>query len=354
MTTRRLLFLLPFLCLAACGPKADKVDQPAIVEPAPVSAAVGDICSALIAKESLQKAPSVPVTDPVIRILAFGDYGEQPSRTADPQRLLAGAMAAYHSDHPFDFGITLGDNFYPRGLSSVDDPRWTRQWERLYSPLGIRIYAVLGNHDYYDSASPAAERERSRHSATWCLPRNSYTFTAGPVQLFAIDTTPVDEPRYDRAGAMAAQRAWLDQALAASNAPWKVVYGHHPIYTTGEHGNRQGVLTRMRDYLLPVLKKHQVDVYLAGHDHDLEALQPEDGIHFIISGAAGRYLRRFESSRCRLWGAEGTFGFTVLEAAAGGSVLTVSFVGLDPKQPYKVLWGPVEIRKGASSSCRAG
>jgi len=75
-----------------------------------------------------------------IRALAFGDFGEG----NEPQRRTAAAMVAYHGGHPFDFGITLGDNFYPSGISSLDDPRWKSQFEDLYGPMGIKFYATLG------------------------------------------------------------------------------------------------------------------------------------------------------------------------------------------------------------------
>jgi tartrate-resistant acid phosphatase type 5 len=305
---------------------------------------------------SLDDPPAVPGVglpgSPGLRIVAFGDFGEQPNRNAGPQNLVARAITAYHADQPFDFGLTLGDNFYPAGLSSPTDPRWTSQWERLYSPMGIRVYAVLGNHDYKNAGSPRAEMERSNHSATWCLPRPYFTFTAGAVQLFAVDTTPAEETGYDPGGAMDAQKQWLDRALGASRARWKIVYGHHPVYSNGEHGGRSGTLPRIKSYLLPLLLKHKVDVYLSGHDHDLEALEPEGGVHFFVSGGAGRHLRDFERKGCQRWGTASSYGFTVLETDATGLSLKVSFVEPAKDTPYRVAWGPEPVRKGASSDCR--
>ena len=59
-----------------------------------------------------------------VRVLAFGDFGS--GSTA--QRTLASDMLAYHKNNPFDLGITVGDNFYPRGLSSPFHRRWQSQW----------------------------------------------------------------------------------------------------------------------------------------------------------------------------------------------------------------------------------
>jgi tartrate-resistant acid phosphatase type 5 len=278
----------------------------------------------------------VPVTGRV-RILAFGDFGYG----TRAQGKVAHAMSEVHQREPFHFGITLGDNFYPNGLNSATHPRWRTQWEEMYAGLGIRVYATLGNHDHRDPASPAAQQARSRLSRSWCLPRPYYTFTAGPVQLFALDTVPIEEKR----GTAREQLAWLEGALAASRAPWKVVYGHHPVYTNGSHGGAVGVLPPLRDALLPILKKHRVNLYLAGHDHDLQELAPDGGVHFLISGGGGRDVRPLKSKRCREW-AESRFGFLGLEADE--KALTATFYGDVGQQVHEV-----RLRKGETvADCR--
>ena len=289
----------------------------------------GDVCAALMASPQSAPPPAVPVVGSV-RILAFGDFGTG----GRDQRTVAQAMAALDRRAPFSLGVTLGDNFYEEGLNRPDHPRWRTNWEEMYGGLGIRIYAVLGNHDYRDPASPKAEMARSQLSRTWCLPRLYYTFRAGPVQLFALNTEPIA-----RGDASAAEQlSWLDGALAASRAPWKVVYGHYPVYTNGEHGGDQGVIPPLRQRVLPILRKHRVDVYLAGHDHDLEVLKPDGGVLFLIAGGGGRSVRPLESAACRDWAAS-RFGFTVLEA--GEKDLAATFYGTGGAPLHEV-----RLRKG--------
>jgi tartrate-resistant acid phosphatase type 5 len=279
---------------------------------------VSDLCPALAVAPLGEMEPLIAkATDLPVRILAFGDFGDG----GPTQMELARAMAEYDRRLPFDLGITLGDNFYETGLNSPTHHRWVSDWETPYSPLGIRFYATLGNHDYADALSPGAEMERSRLSASWCLPRPYYTFAAGPVQLFAIDTDPIR--RHDGA-TTEEQKRWLDRALAASTAPWKVVYGHHPIYSNGQHGDTPEMIAE----ILPLLQKHKVDVYLAGHEHDLQALRPEEGVYFFVSGAGGHGLRDVTSrTTCREWALGRFAGFTVLEATA--AEMKVLFVGSD-------------------------
>ena len=263
-----------------------------------------------------------------IRVLAFGDFGSG-SRA---QRELASDMLAYHKKNPFDLGITVGDNFYPNGLSSPFHRRWQSQWEDLYTPLGIEFYAILGNHDMGDSASPFAQVLRTKHSESWRMPASYYTFTAGPVQFFAINTNK---------GHLAdKQLAWLEDELKKSPATWKIVYGHHPFKSDGEHGD-DTYTRKVRNLLLPVLKAGGADVYLAGHDHDMQHLKPEGDLHVFISGGGGKGHRSLRLSQHRLWG-RSSYGFTVVEAEK--EKLSVEFVAAGGERLCTV-----EISKGADA-----
>ena len=241
---------------------------------------------------------AVKPADAAIRVLAFGDFGNGSTE----QKTVAQTIAAYHRDRPLDFAVTLGDNFYSVGMESTSDPRWKTWFEDLYGPLGIPFYAALGNHDWGHPDSPAAEILYSGKTASWRMPAAYYTFTAGPVQFFAIDTQSVTLAQK--------QRQWLDQELTKSQARWKVVYGHHPIYSVGNYEDRPDLIASV----LPILVD-RVDVYLAGHDHNLQSLQPQRGVHFYIAGGGGAGLYEVKPDARTLF-ASSANGFAVLEADA--------------------------------------
>jgi tartrate-resistant acid phosphatase type 5 len=270
----------------------------------------------------LRVAPPVFAVKPAdqpVRVLAFGDFGTG----SDSQKTLAQTMVAYHQAEPLDFAITLGDNFYTKGMESTADPRWKTQWEDLYGPLNITFYAALGNHDWGFADSPAAEILYRPSNASWRMPASYYTYTAGPVQFFALDTQSV--ALSDK------QLQWLDRELGKSTAKWKVVYGHHPIYSGGNYEDRPDLIAR----LLPVLR-NRANIYICGHDHNLQALRPEDGVHFFVAGGggAGLYqLRQYERSIF----ASSANGFAVLDADA--SRIKVTFVEASGKKVYETTIG---------------
>ncbi|BDI28287.1 hypothetical protein CCAX7_003380 [Capsulimonas corticalis] len=94
-----------------------------------------------------------------------------------------------------------------------------------------------------------------------------------------------------------AQLTWLDRALEESvrlrpNA-WRVVYLHHPLYTTiGNHCERSDVLD-VRDNLTPILAR-RAHLMLAGHSHAFEWFRsealPEMGV--FVTGGGGQVTLR--------------------------------------------------------------
>jgi hypothetical protein len=240
----------------------------------------------------------VPANQPV-RVVAFGDFGT--GSTA--QKALSETLATYHAARRFDLGITLGDNFYSVGMESPSDPRWQTQWEEMYGPLDITFYAALGNHDWGHPDSPAAEVLYSSKTTTWRMP-------AGPVQFFALDTQSVASSEK--------QRKWLDTELSRSQARWKVVYGHHPIFSGGNYEDRPDLITK----LLPILE-NRADLYICGHDHNLQALKPEGNVRFYIAGGGGAGLYEVRPYERSVFASRSN-GFAVIDADP--AQLTVSLV----------------------------
>lgn len=225
-----------------------------------------------------------------IQFLAFGDFG-----TALPdQKLVAEAMAAKATRAPVQFALVLGDNFYPAGVQSVDDPQWQTKFESIYSQpsLNVDFYAVLGNHDH--RLNPDAEVEYSKKPGTrWKMPDRYYAFSRklddqSEVRFFGLDTDPLcEEPEKPVTPAQINQQlTWLETELkkaAAQKSPrvaWKIVFGHHPIVSGGAHGSTRSEHMVKVDKLL---KKYGVDVYLCGHDHDLQHIVFEK-MNYVVSG----------------------------------------------------------------------
>lgn len=297
-------------CFAASGCLAAQAPTNAAPQPAPADAG--------ITLPTFLRTPP-PVFAVVrskqrsIHVVAFGDFGTG----AETQRETAAAMRTAHHRRPFDFGLTLGDNFYPDGMRSPTDGRWQRDFEAVYGLMRIRIYATLGNHDWYRD-SPAAEILHTAHSAVWRMPAEYYTFTAGPAQFFALNTNALS----------AVQLAWLAAALDASTARWKVVYGHYPPYVASKVADDRPELVGT---LLPTLRG-RADVYLSGHNHSMQHLKPAQGVNLFISGAGGAGTYPVDSADPKGLFVSDEYGFATLDATY--STFTVRFIDRHGKELY--------------------
>jgi len=212
--------------------------------------------------------------------------------------------------------LLLGDNVYGCGLPGLGDPGWKRQIDPLLS-LGLPVFPVLGNHDYGRKAhprctfsNPGVQVERSGQPGyeRWIFPAKSYTVRSSLVELIFFDSSPI---AYEWEGG-AAVVAGLEEALAKpKQAPWRIVVGHHPLRSCGQHGNQPKTL-RVRQAVEPLLST--VDVYLAGHDHGLEIHPRKEGKPlYVISGGGSKVRGR---TNCRHEDYKLTGGFFTLEITA--------------------------------------
>lgn len=222
---------------------------------------------------------------------------------------VATAMATYcRGPARCDFAAMLGDNIYPdgatRGTDGHDD---ATRFERLFrEPFGgyvdfsadFRIYAALGNHDWNTSREAALDEvDYLSRTPPFYMDGIAYRVRPptgrGQVEIFVIDTTVMlagetvfEDALADDASelpstelevpepwvrpATAAERdmaAWLERSLAESRARWKIVVGHHPLWSSA--GSKYEQARVLRRLILPTLCRH-ADAYVSGHDHTLE------------------------------------------------------------------------------------
>lgn len=227
--------------------------------------------------------------------LALGDWGQN---GAPVQRAVAAAMTTAARELASRFVISAGDNFYPGGVESVSDPHWRQSFEGVYTDAALQApwYVALGNHDY--RGDPRAQVAYTGLSHRWRMPSRYYQVSGAQMgvadlDLFVIDTTPMVDAFdvYERVQQLGrghwwredadAQLTWLRSALAASQARWKIVVGHHPIYSgSTKHGDSPVLIAKVA----PLLEAFGVQAYINGHDHDLQHIR-RGRVNYICTGA---------------------------------------------------------------------
>lgn len=235
-----------------------------------------------------------------------------------------------------DFATMVGDNIYPDGATLgadgiSDARRFYDMLDRPYGRLGegvenFTIYAMMGNHDWRISrAATVAQMEYFQQHPNFTMPDFFYRAVPagmeGFVEIFVIDTemllasTTVHKDNLDTEGrevrdgrletwkehikpATDAEKrmvAWLEQSLKASRAQWKIVIGHHAIWSGG--GTKFEKAHSLRALYMSSLCKY-ADAYISGDDHMMEVytddcrsegLAKAPPLPALVSGAGSKY-----------------------------------------------------------------
>jgi 3',5'-cyclic AMP phosphodiesterase CpdA len=218
-------------------------------------------------KHSSVAGTAVPAISgtPLLRIAAAGDTGTG----GDTEAATAERMRLQSAERPFDALLLLGDLIYEDGDADLVDSRVKEPFQWMLDEEADLV-PVLGNHDYQSHEQQQILAALGR-DASW------YAEDLGPVRLVVLDSNRVE----DRA-----QLRWLRHELSEPAAPgqWTVVAMHHPAYSSGVHGSNQAV----RRLWAPLFAEYRVPVVLAGHDHDYERSNPQDGVTYVVSGAGAK------------------------------------------------------------------
>lgn len=228
-----------------------------------------------------------------VQFTAIGDFGTGGS---DQARVLA--LLGRPTRHG-ELMLTLGDNAYSSGTDAEFQ-------SHMFTPMAALLretplFTAPGNHEYESSG---AQPYLDNFYVTANNPEHTefyYSFDWGPVHFVSLDSScaigypgPCDPNR---------QIAWFEDDIAATTQPWKVVFFHHPPWSSGEHGPD----LEMRHDYGPLFEAYGVDLVLTGHDHNYERSLPMKGdavapagargVVYVVVGSGGASLRPFPGSQ---------------------------------------------------------
>jgi len=237
------------------------------------AAVLGCALVALIACSAAEPSGSVAVAQGAevplpnkpdsLHFAIIGDNG-----TGDKEQYEIGErLADWYGRFKFPLVVMMGDNIY--GSDRPQD--FVKKFESPYKALldnGVKFYASLGNHD---------SREQRYYQHFNMDGKLYYSFKAPKqdVKFFALESTYMDQD----------ELKWIEDELKGSNEKWKIVFFHHPLYSSaGTHGSQ----LKLRAVLEPLFIKYNVTLVLNGHDHTYERIKPQNGIQYFVEGSSGQ------------------------------------------------------------------
>jgi hypothetical protein len=290
-----------FLAFGDSGYHLDYIDEEDVVPPRATRKAFADAYRAEWAED---KKPMRDFRVPPATFLE--DHGSY--ITATGMMPVAKAMKQVCAATDCGFAVMLGDNIYPDGATMGTDgkddaTRFRHMFEEPFGDLGggkadFKTYVTLGNHDWNTSREGAMAQVAymEQHPAFHMdglvyrvKPANAH----GLVELFIVDTelmlggTTVYDAKLADDGSEIRnteldandpwampqtaleknQVAWLENALKSSDAKWKFVIAHHPVWASGGSKFEQG--HALRKILTPVMCRY-ADAAFFGHEHSVE------------------------------------------------------------------------------------
>jgi hypothetical protein len=238
-------------------------------------------CASLLILFALSWASGVPLEDPL---------GAQTPSPAAPVRLpnrpdsfrfavlgnsgtgergqyeLAEQMTAVRERFTYDVVLLLGGNI--EGSQRPQD--FVKKFEAPYKRLldgGVSFYAALGNED---------AREQRYYKNFNMNGHSYYAFEPRPdLQFLGLESTYVAKE----------QIAWLEAELRDSTSAWKIVFLHHPLYSSGR---RHGSDAALRKLLEPLFLKYSVSVVFSARDSIYERITPQHEITHFVVGSGGK------------------------------------------------------------------
>jgi predicted phosphodiesterase len=218
------------------------------------------------------------------------------------------------------FLVVSSDVIYPAGAMKDYERKFYLPFKGFHKP----VYAVPGNHDWYDALEsfaanflePRAARAalRARRAVDHKLTTTTEARVDGMVaeaerlrREYRVRAAGQRAPYFDisadrfslvvvdtgiRRRVDDDQMRWLEQALGRGRGKFTMVILGHPLYAAGRYqGADDEEFARVHD----LLKAHAVDVVMAGDTHDFEYYKEEPGgggrpMYHFVNGGGGAYL----------------------------------------------------------------
>jgi len=216
-------------------------------------------------------------------VVAVGDIACRPGARRTATKCQHARTAELAAGLEPDAVLALGDLQYEAGSLRA----FRRSYAATWGGLRGRTYPIPGNHEYktagargyytyFDARQPGAP--------------GYYAFDLADWRVYALNSNCSEIN-------CAKEYAWLRDDLAAHPRSCSLFTMHHPRFSSGrEHGSNADMSRFFR-----IAQTHDVDLILAGHDHDYERFRrmkadgrvDRQGVMSIVSGAGGKSLYRF-------------------------------------------------------------
>jgi len=255
--------------------------------------------------------------------------------------------------------LTLGDNVY----NGANDADFQANFFQVYQSLlkQSTTFPAVGNHDY-DYTNQKQDDPSIAYFQNFSLPQKAelggipsnkeayYSFDYGNIHFVCLDPHAYGDDNtrlWDNTSST--QLTWLEQDLKNNTQDWTIVYFHYPIYTKGSYDSDSNTgfnlpIYNLRNLLVPIFDKYQVDMVLNAHSHIFERSKPLKG-HTGTSDTFDPIKHAPQSSTGKYDGSDNScpYLFESSKPSQNGTLYIVNGVGggtkpARPDGPHKAMY----------------
>lgn len=245
----------------------------------------------------MQLRTAAPAGEP-LTLLYFGD-------TQNQNLSLTSRVTLEALRHAPDARLAIYAGDLVSGGDGEDDNEWGEWFDAVHPLPAMMLTApALGNHEYWEEFEDTPQERRvlgEPWQRNFALPgngaahphavRTTYWFDMQGARFVVLDGTSALD--LDSAPA---QAQWLDAVLSDNPNRWTIALIHQPMYSPRQGRDNAS----LREHLLPVLERHQVDLVLQGHDHTYGRRAGDTGAatpQYIVSVAGAKQYRLSQQAR---------------------------------------------------------
>ena len=226
--------------------------------------------------DTWSEAASFTTAEPAAESFSFLYFGDiQVNSSAAPEFAAWGelAKAAYTRNPAAAFALQGGD-IVESGISAEQWAMFTNAATDTFSQ--IPFMPTNGNHE---SNFPSGKPEL--YLDTFALPTNGpegfaeefYSFDYGNAHILVVNDWVFSGEQRLTDTQQAMLDVWVEADLVLSDATWKIVVTHVPIYAI----HSDATANKAREHWLPLFEKYGVSLMLVGHQHVYSRLKPLSG-----------------------------------------------------------------------------
>lgn len=236
-------------------------------------------------RASKEGKPADPQEDASFEFLYMGDI-QYRQRTRDYPAWGKLAQDIRQRNPGIAFALTGGD--------MVNSSRKMKDWNLFLQAAApvfsyIPLMAVIGNHETSVKADYYMEMLALPENGPAGLEEEFYSFDYGNCHITVLNTCFFLESRKACETDWEKKRkeisSWLQEDLESSDAKWRIVAMHHPIYGISD---QDPIYEQLREEWEPIFEQGKVDLVFCGHQHLYMRTKEIGGITYIMGNSGKR------------------------------------------------------------------